>query len=74
MTTQPTTPAALMKCDRCGSTKNVSREPSPSMLIFGPIRTSTGYLSTFENRCGECERQLTKDLLGGVSKTEAADG
>jgi len=42
-----------MKCDTCGSDKNVTSQPTRSQLLFGGFR---GKMT--EHRCDECEKKV----------------
>lgn len=53
-----------MKCDICGSTNNVERQPTRSQLIFGGFR---GKMT--ELRCDECEKKLVKRIEGLLNVT-----
>jgi hypothetical protein len=49
----------MNKCDMCKKEKKTNFVPSRSQLIFGSF---PGMYVTFENRCQDCERKLSKTI------------
>ena len=54
----------MKTCEICGKEKpDITHEPSPNTLIFGPFTTLRGYMPTYQDRCTKCDKELGKKLL-----------
>jgi len=49
-------------CETCGSTKNITLQPSTSQLIFGGFPVRMAY------RCGKCEKELVKKVNRAIKE------
>lgn len=56
------------KCAMCGSTEDLSYEPSRKQLLMGNLY----FVPTYECRCEKCEQRLADDLVRVIRESRTA--